>query len=96
MIYMKNFKATTERRFHMFITMQTLLKQYTEAVHKIYGRHLKTVALYGSYVRGDNTEESDIDIKPIAKNREHFSKWVEVYPFYSNVKKEGVTLFDVA
>ncbi len=113
----------------MSITMQALLMQYTEAVHKLYGRHLKKVILYGSYARGDNTEESDIDImilldlpdtdikkyrhelsgmtydfnmehdldiKPIAKNREHFSKWVEVYPFYSNVKKEGVTLFDAA
>ena len=46
----------------MSITMQTLLMQYTEAVHKLYGRHLKTVILYGSYARGDNTEESDIDI----------------------------------
>lgn len=35
----------------------------------------------------------DIDIKPIAKNEEHFNKWIENYPFYANVKKEGVTLY---
>ena len=33
----------------------------------------------------------DVDIKPIAKNQEHFNKWVEVYPFYSNVASEGVS-----
>lgn len=38
----------------------------------------------------------DLDIKPIAKSEEHFTKWVEAYPFYSNVMKEGVKLFDAA
>lgn len=37
--------------------------------------------------------EYDIDIKPIAKNEEHFRKWISVYPFYSNVEREGVNLF---
>jgi hypothetical protein len=39
---------------------------------------------------------NDIDIKPIAKSREHFMKWVENYPFYSNVNREGVKLFEAA
>lgn len=106
-----------------------LVKQYVELLSKIYGEHLKTVILYGSYARGDYTENSDIDImvlldlndmdikkyrhelsgmtydfnmdydldiKPIAKNREHFNKWVGVYPFYSNIEREGVRLFDAA
>lgn len=38
----------------------------------------------------------DIDIKPIAKNEEHFKKWVLNYPFYANVYKEGVTLYGAA
>lgn len=38
----------------------------------------------------------DIDIKPIAKNEEHFKKWVVNYPFYANVYKEGVTLYGAA
>ena len=37
--------------------------------------------------------EYDIDIKPIAKSQEHFEKWEEIYPFYKNVKSEGVKLF---
>ena len=38
----------------------------------------------------------DLDIKPIAKSQKHFENWVDVYPFYSNIEKEGVKLFDAA
>lgn len=63
----------------------------------LWGRpFLKSVILYGSYARGDFTKDSDIDIKPIAKSEAHFKKWVDTYPFYANVKKEGVKLFDAA
>ena len=113
----------------MSVIIQGLLEQYTKILKEIYGLHLKSVILYGSYARGDYTTESDIDImilldltdmdiknyrhelsemtydfnmdngidiKPIAKSKEHFQKWVGVYPFYTNVYKEGVKLFDVA
>ena len=43
-------------------TMQTLLDRYVTEVQKIYGTHLKSVILYGSYARGDFTQESDVDI----------------------------------
>lgn len=108
-------------------TTKRLLEQYVGLLQKIYGSHLRTVLLYGSYARGDYKEDSDIDImilldmeemdikrfrhelsgctfdfnmdhdldiKPIAKSKEHFEYWADVYPFYENVKKEGVTLFD--
>ena len=39
---------------------------------------------------------SDLDIKPIVKNEGHFLKWIQNYPFYSNVKREGVVLFGAA
>lgn len=110
-------------------TIQMLLGQYVEKLKNIYGNHLKSVILYGSYARGDYTEDSDIDImilldlsdlsakeyfcqlsddtydfnmendldiKPIAKSEEHFNMWLKEYPFYANVKKEGVTLFHAA
>lgn len=113
----------------MPMTIQSLLKEYTDELKKIYGNHLRSVILYGSYARGDYTKESDIDImilldlpemdiknyrhelsgvtydfnmdndldiKPIAKNQEHFKKWVGAYPFYKNVSMEGVKLFDAA
>jgi len=40
--------------------------------------------------------DHDLDIKPIAKNEDHFYKWVEAYPFYSSVNKEGVRLYAAA
>ena len=43
-------------------TIQTLLTQYLSEVQKIYGAHLKSVILYGSYARGDFRPDSDVDI----------------------------------
>lgn len=40
--------------------------------------------------------EYEVDVKPIAKNQEHFKKWMINYPFYANVAKEGVTLYEAA
>lgn len=40
--------------------------------------------------------DNDLDIKPIAKSEEHFKKWVNNYPFYTNIHKEGVTLYGAA
>ena len=41
----------------------------------------------------DFNMENDLDIKPIAKNEEHFMKWIDNYPFYANIQKEGVSLY---
>ena len=49
----------------MPVTIKILLDQYTEILRKIYGSHLKTVILYGSYARGDYKADSDIDIVAI-------------------------------
>ena len=109
--------------------IHTLLTQYLSEVQKIYGAHLKSVILYGSYARGDYTHDSDVDIMllvdlvaeeadvysdalselgyeynvnyniwvmPVVKNLQHFKQWVAAYPFYTNVQKEGVTLYESA
>lgn len=110
-------------------TIKILLNQYLSEIKKIYGIHLKSVILYGSYARGDYTADSDIDIlllvdlkqeeidaysdalselgyeynvendvwvMPVVKNIQHFSQWAAAYPFYSNVQKEGVILYETA
>lgn len=41
---------------------QSILTDYVSKIQKIYGSHLKSVILYGSYARGDFTPDSDIDI----------------------------------
>ena len=109
--------------------INTLLTQYLSEVQKIYGTHLKSAILYGSYARGDYTAESDVDIMllvdlsveemdaysdalselgyeynvnediwimPVVKNFQHFNQWGMAYPFYYNVQKEGVVLYETA
>lgn len=49
-----------------------------------------------SWCTYDFNEEHDTDIKPIAKSDTHFRKWLGVYPFYTNVQKEGVQLYGTA
>ena len=49
-----------------------------------------------SYFTYDFNLDHDIDIKPIAKSETHFNMWVANYPFYANVRKEGVKLYGAA
>lgn len=43
-------------------SINTLLGEYVKVISEIYGQHLKSVILYGSYARGDFRTDSDIDI----------------------------------
>ena len=43
-------------------TIHTLLTQYLSEIQKIYGAHLKSVILYGSYARGDYTSDSKNEV----------------------------------
>ncbi|MCJ7577476.1 MAG: nucleotidyltransferase domain-containing protein, partial [candidate division Zixibacteria bacterium] len=42
--------------------IEPILEEVKNSLRKIYGERLKEVILYGSYARGDATEDSDIDI----------------------------------
>ena len=44
----------------------------------------------------DFNMDQELAIKLIAKSQQHFQNWVEAYPFYANVEKEGVKLFEAA
>lgn len=41
----------------------------------------------------DYNFDYDLEIMPIVKNQDHFNKWIQAYPFYNQVKKEGVELY---
>lgn len=57
---------------------------------------LKAYSQQLSYMTYDFNLDNDLDIKPIAKSEEHFRKWVDNYPFYANIHKEGVVLYGAA
>ena len=57
---------------------------------------LKVYSQQLSYMTFDFNLDNDLDIKPIAKSEDHFRKWIVNYPFYANINKEGVVLYEVS
>jgi len=66
-----------------------ILLDLTDSDLKAYSREL-------SYMTYDFNLDNNLDIKPIAKNEEHFRKWVVNYPFYASINNEGVVLYGAA
>ena len=66
-----------------------ILLDITDLDLKEYGTKL-------SYMTFDFNLDHDLDIKPIAKSEEHFKKWLDNYPFYANINREGVVLYGAA
>lgn len=46
----------------MSVSLKKVLEDYVKEIKKIFGGSLIKIILYGSYARGDNRENSDIDI----------------------------------
>ena len=42
----------------------------------------------------DFNMQYDLEIMPVVKSEEHFNYWCSVYPFYKNVNREGVKLYE--
>ncbi len=71
-----------------------LLDQYILEMKSIYGLHLQKIILYGSYARGDFTQESDIDImilvnmseEEIAEKRHELSDITFDYNFDNDIQ----------
>lgn len=47
------------------IELNTILSKVYDIYHAVYGKDIFKILLYGSYARGDYTEDSDIDIVAI-------------------------------
>lgn len=39
---------------------------------------------------------NDVEIMPMAKSLSHFRRWLVNYPFYANINREGIVLYDAA
>jgi len=42
--------------------IREILKEFREEIEKLYGKRLKSIILYGSWARGNATDDSDIDV----------------------------------
>jgi len=47
--------------------IKEILKEFRAEIEKLYGKRLKNLLIYGSQARGDNTEESDVDVLVVLK-----------------------------
>jgi len=43
-------------------TINNIIKEFKVEVRKLYGKRLKNIILYGSYARGEATDDSDIGV----------------------------------
>ncbi len=48
------------------------------------------------YMTYDFNMEHDLDIQPIAESVATYRYWIGAHPFYQNVNREGVILYDAA
>ncbi|MDO5474397.1 MAG: nucleotidyltransferase domain-containing protein [Phascolarctobacterium sp.] len=111
------------------VKLNKITDEVVGSVLKLMPGKVYKIFLYGSYARGDNTPESDIDImiifdskqdlnystqKSIRKyasriglemdalisiafsDKEEFLSAQEYLPFYQNIVKEGISLYDCA
>ena len=49
-----------------------------------------------AYATYDFNMDNDVDIKPIVKSEDLFEKWKDSYPFYKNIRQEGIILYEAA
>ena len=77
-----------------------ILENYTNDLCKIYGNHLKKIILYGSYARGDNRKNSDIDIMILVdlqdEQMEALSDVLSEHDFAENGTKEDLVMHRLA
>lgn len=104
--------------------LSSAVKSIVRYIKKTFGEHLDSIVLYGSYARGEQTDESDVDIAVklfpgyskeqydmlldfVAKkelecgrvlsvidiDNNKYREWKGVIPFYNNIDREGIILW---
>ena len=88
----RNWRKGIEFRRNNYILIN-VLKNMCREINSIYGPMLEKIVLYGSYARGEETVESDVDIALILNKgdtEEQHEAMIEVVVEYE--LKQGVTL----
>ncbi len=88
----RNWRKAIEIRKKNSVLMNALSKMCKE-LEKLYGDDIERVVLYGSYARGDETIESDVDIAVFLKtddSEERHDKMTDIIVDYE--LEQGVTL----
>ena len=57
--------------------IKEIIKELKRGLEKRYGSQLKSILLFGSYARGEETEDSDIDIAVILEDFDHACTEIE-------------------
>lgn len=103
--YMKQYAEQMQRIFGKYLKAVILYGSYARGdfnehsdidimlLVDLSDEEIKKYADQVTDVTFDMNLDNDIMIMPIVKNVEHFNYWVQAYPFYTNIKKEGVTLY---
>lgn len=63
----------------MSIVVQNVVCEYMNELRKVYRDSLKRVIMYGSYARGDFTEQSDVDVMILVTSSEEEIKKTSNY-----------------
>jgi len=70
-----------------------LLKQHKE---KLKNHHVKKIGLFGSVLRGDNTNESDVDlIVEFDEGKKNYDNFIELAFLLESVLQRKVELFTI-
>jgi len=53
----------------MIMKIRKVLEEFKREIKKLYGKRLRDIILYGSWARGEATEDSDIDVLVILEGK---------------------------
>ena len=62
----------------MAINVASLMEKMKKGLTELYGQRLKAVVLFGSYARGDYSEDSDIDVMIVLSDYQNYGAEIDL------------------
>ena len=76
--------------------IQTIIRETEQELQKLYSTRLKELIMFGSFARGDFTEDSDIDLLLLLENMEDIaSERSRYFPIISQLSLKYDTVISV-